>query len=322
MVIAWHARFLGVSGIMRVKDIYIPSITDIVYINIVNLAVPIFFLISFYLYLLKRKTSDNTKYLLKRIGKLAGIFLIWRAIYFIFGIGNLWLPNRGLILNLYHLLFGGGDTLLYYIQLLIYFLIIIEFICCLSEKIKLNIKIVASVGLVLSTLLLIICYFLSGFIKYEALRYFSPIAFIPLVFISMLLINVKREIDIKYIIAFFSLGVVFAIAEWLILPDSAYISLGSYAVAMPIYSRLSQIVIAASLFCVFLKITKDPHKIVVRLSEVSLYAYCIHQIFITCISTYLKFSYFATFITTVLLTYVLSFAIIEVKKLIKSKKTR
>ena len=319
LVIAWHARFLGISGIMRVKDVYIPSITDIVYINIVNLAVPIFFLISFYLYLVKRKPSGNTKYLIKRVGKLVGIFLIWRAIYFIFGIGKLWIPKRGLIINLYHLLFGGGDTLLYYVQLLIYFLV---FICSFCNKFNLNLKTIASIGLVLSGLLLLACYFITDYFKYEALRYFSPIAFIPLIFISMLITNSKCEIDTKYIFLLFSVGVVFAISEWLLIPDSAYISKGSFPAAAPIYSRLSQIAIACSLFFVFLKISKEPHKIVVRLSEVSLYAYCIHQIFISCISTYFKLSYFVLFVITVVLTYAFSLAIYAVKKYYYSRKRK
>ena len=317
LVIAWHVRFLGLSGIMQVQEVYIPSIADVVYINIVNLAVPIFFLISFYLYLIKRKSSgDNYKYLIKRIINLFEIFVIWRAIYVIFGIGNLWIPSRGIIINLYHLLFGGGDTLLYYILLLIYFLITIEIIISVCERLKWRVKAVAVIGLTFSLVVLLICYFIPEYLKYEALRYFSPIAFIPLVFIAILIVENKTIINIKFALTLFAIGVALAVIEWILIPDSKYISQGVYAVALPIYSRLSQIVIASAIFILMLNIKKEPSKIVLLLSNVSLYAYCVHQIIITELSKRFEIQSFISFLITIVITYFCSIVLFFLKRII------
>ena len=319
MVIAWHARFLGTSGIMRVQDVYIPSVVDVIYLNIINLAVPLFFLISFYLYLMKRKTvEDKGKYLFKRIVYLLELFVIWRAIYIVFGIGNLWIPERGIVMNLYHLFFGGGDTLLYYLELLIYFMILIELICLLCERCKLSIVRMAYFGLVFSLLLIVLCYFIPGVIKYEALRYFSPIAFLPLVFIAFLLADTK-QLPVKWIIVLFVSGIALAVFEWRCCIDQQYITQGGYAIATPIYARLSQIIIAASVFMLALNVQKEPSKAVKWLASVSLYAYCLHQIIIVIADRLLPVSEFIIFLLTIVCTYVLSAVIHKTKQFISIK---
>lgn len=142
LAIACHARPFGKSASMVLPLQGVPDWKDIFYSNILSLAVPLFFIITFYLYLLKRdRVKESTfKLIGKRVLYLLSLFVGWRTVYALFGIGSLWVPDRGLARNLYHWVFGGGDTLLYYLEQAAYLLILLELICFVCEKIKLSKK--------------------------------------------------------------------------------------------------------------------------------------------------------------------------------------
>lgn len=327
-VVAWHLSAFGKSSIMSVSERYSPDIFDVLYINLLNTAVPIFFLMSLFLYTIKSEQLNDAenstgKYLLNRIKFLLGLFLFWRIIYVFLGIGNLWIVERGIVRNLYRILAGGGDTLLYFLQALIYLTFLIEIILQIMRKLPGKFSLfIPWGGFLASTVVMVLCYALPIGIKAEALRYFSPIGFIPYVFLSLMAFKLWKDGKTLSHIAggFFVCGILLAIVEWLILPDAAYLKNG-YSVAMVIYARPSQLLLAMSILLMSLLIKS--HKVpqtVTLLSALSLYVYCIHPVFINLFSSIEQHAAFL--LLTFLLTYAASFLLMKCVQLIKSTKKK
>lgn len=319
-VIAWHVQFLGKSGIMEISDRYIPDWKDIIYVNVINLAVPVFYIISLYLYAYKRKQNEsNWRYLLKRIGQLLTIFFLCRIVYFIVGIGDLWVTQRGKARNIYHLLFGGGDTLLYYLLDLCYLLVFLELFCMMIEKFKLKRMKYIFIGGGVSKFLVVFCYFLPWAIRLETQRYFSPIGFFPYTFIALFLCESHKNDFTKAIPRLLVIGASILVVEWIFIPDATYLSNG-YSVALPIYARLSQALMATAIFIACLGVKRIPGKVITFMSAASLYVYCIHQLIIKGINgCFIQKSKLIEFAVVVVITYFISGCFVFGKKRIYKK---
>ncbi len=294
-----------------------PSFNDILFLNVFSLAVPIFFIISLYLYLKKRSRSENVGSVFKaRIIYLAVLFLVVRGIYLIFGIGNLWVSKRGMVRNVYHLVFGGGDTLLYYLEALIFLIILLEIVIRVFSKLNIQKTKIYCIFAAVLTVLIIAFYFVPfASLKVEALRFFSPICFLPYVFIALIFDKLKDKPKIWQLSALLGLGIISAIIEWRFLPDTLFLQSG-YQVALPSYGRPSVVLISAAIFGFSLYIEDKPSKAIEYMSALSLYVYCIHQIVITCVSD--KSSNPAVrYLLVVVITYAASAVVYQLVKYIK-----
>ncbi|MBR3300440.1 MAG: acyltransferase [Clostridia bacterium] len=318
-VIACHIKPFGDSAYSFVPLPSIPGLKDVFYSNVFSLAVPLFFIISIFLYLMKRdRTENHLKLCIKRVCYLLGVFAIVRIIYILFGIGNLWIPDRGLFKNSYAILFGGGDTLLYYLELCAYLIVFTELCCVFIEKTEINKKAFSAIGLGLSLLLICIFYFVSDpTVKTEALRFYSPICFPSYVFIAFYFKEAQERNSLPLMISLFVSGMAFAVFEWAYLPNAVFIERG-YSIAFPFYARISVVLLSMSIFGLMLKIGRSPSKFIEYLASLSLYAYCVHQIFINLIATSIK-KPFLGFLTVVALSYFASAIIKTVLTLIKKR---
>ncbi len=325
IVISCHIRPFGKSSFMSYPFPKFPDLKDIYYINISSLAVTLFFIISLFLYLLKRSRSQGSsiKVLRSRVFYFVKLFVIWRIIYVIFNIGNIWVKDRGLFQNVYHLLFGGGDTLLYYLEISVYLFVILELFCLLIEKSGLNKVLWSSVGLLFSLVLLLFLNFIlpPGSLKAETLRFFSPVAFLPYVFVAVLMFEFSENIKGYKLIILFFIGAFFAVLEWLHIPDKIFLDYG-YSLAIPCYARISTVLISITVFGFMIKIKKSPSKFVEYLSGLSLYVYCTHQIIINLLNGVFSKLPFVSYLVVAMISYALSIAIYTLKNYISKLKIR
>ena len=282
LVIAYHERPFGESPSMILPLVNTINWKDIIYTNILSLAVPIFFMISFYLYLEKRDRIDYSPFKLmrNRVVYFLGLFIVWRIIFGIFDIGQFWNTGRGGIRNIYHLIFAGGDTLLYYLEHMMYYIVFLELFYYFMERFKLKKKVCSIVGIGISVIvLLIVTYFGSETLQIEALRYFSPLGFLPYIFIAAYLYESKEENHRICISITGIIGVICAVAEWKLLLKDTFL-LNGYSTAIPSYARVSVIFLSSVIFTVALRVKRKPSKAIEWMSAISLYVYCIHQLVI------------------------------------------
>lgn len=189
-VILVHYREIWSLSISIPSECYRPTWQDILFMNVASLAVPLFFVMSLYLYVGKRQNNlnDGLAYLGKRLVHLGVLFVIWRAIYACFGIGSLWITERGVVRNLYHWILGGGDTALYFLEILIGLMILEEVLLQAVGKLQPKVAIVTNlVVFLLACLLLAGAYCFPYPANVEALRHFSLFAFLPYVPLAWLL---------------------------------------------------------------------------------------------------------------------------------------
>ena len=317
-VILIHYREIWTLALAMPAESYRPSWQDVLFMNVAALAVPLFFLISLYLYVNKRQLNYmGGGYLLKRIGILYGIFICWRVIYAFFGIGTLYNGKRGLVRNIYHWIFGGGDTALYFLQNLVVLIILEEILLQILSKLSGKTAKRCVWGLFVGTcMLIVITYLLPYPGNVEALRHFSPIAFFPYVPLAWLLNEYKEQWLYKIDIGLFILLLFCAFVEWQVLPSILYLKNG-YSLAMPSYARISSVLISAVVMHEALRIPSSANWARI-LASLSLYVYCFHQIFISCTQRMTNVT--LRLAVVLLATYGSSFLLVKAKKLFLKKK--
>lgn len=326
LVIACHIRPFGDSSFMSFPFPKFPDYKDVFYINICSLAVPLFLLVSFFLYLKKRERTENRfKLCVSRVLYFFGIFVFVRIIYYFFGIGNIWIADRGLFKNTYALVFGGGDTLLYYLEISIYLLVFLEIYYLILEKSGANKNLFNIIGFCFGLLLISALYFVpNDTIKTEFLRFYSPVCFVHYVFGASYIYENRDNLKNIILYSLLIVGSGFAVFEWAFLPDPLLLKTG-FSLALSLYGRVSVIFVTLALFGLCLKIKKSPTRFTEYLATLSLYVYCIHQIIINFVSPYVRDYPFIAYCIVVVITYIfsafISFVIKTLKPHFKLKKT-
>lgn len=272
-VILIHDRSIWQLSLSTESTSYHITIQDAIYLNVLTLAVPLFLLMSLYLYVWRRFAASNREsrmYLLQRLAYLLLIFIFWRFIYYLFDVGDLYIPARGGMRNVYHALLGGGDTLLYFLQALMWLMVLTE-ILMLTNAIML-------IHCLLGLSLFIMClgYVMPYPLNVESLRFFSPISFLPYAPLAILIC--RTETRWLALIPLILLGVSALVTEWVLIPSRIFLQNG-YALAMPSYARPSVVLLSAAILIVSLKV-RQSYVMVRWLSSLSLYVYCQHQLWI------------------------------------------
>jgi len=322
-VVSCHIRPFGASSAMSKTFSGIPTFKDIFYTNISTLAVPLFLVISMCLYLLKRSKTDiePKKLLYKRIFYLLKLFVIWVGISYLFAKVEFWVDERGTLCNIYRLLFCGASTIFYYFQISIYLLVLLELFYYFTKSIPEKRKKSAVAGTAISCCVLAICLFsfVPFTIRTEALRYFSPIGFLPYVFIASFIFETKDSVSEKRILAtvLLIIGVVLAIVEWKYFCSVEYLSVG-FSVVLPSYQKLSVVAVSSAVFMLMLRIKKEPSRIVQYMSELSLFVYCVHQFVIYFVQD-VKTAPLVKYLFVLVITYIISIIINFAVKYVKSK---
>lgn len=281
-VILIHCQDIWNMALSKLTDDYYPSWQDILFMNVFALAVPLFLVMSLYLYTAKRKGQQGKgifwQGLRKRIAYLCAIFFAWRCLYACFGIGALWIAERGVARNLYHWILGGGDTSLYFLEILIALTIAQELMLYVFDRIgQHRARICAYILLLGTCLLMAASYYFPYPANVEALRHFSPIAFLPYPALAWLLYENKNKCRLDWILIL--IGILLAYLEWTILPSRLYLENG-YSCAIPSYARLSNVFFTAFVVRMALRLNASgPWARII--ASLSLPVYCFHQIFIT-----------------------------------------
>lgn len=329
LVIACHIRPFGNSGFMSFSFPKFPDLKDIFYINICSVAVPLFFLVSFFLYLKKRdRTENHFRLCVSRASYFLGIFVLVRIIYYFFKIGNIRVAGRGLFKNTYALVFGGGDTLLYYLELSVYFIVFLEVYSFFLEKNKANKNLFNLIGFCFSLLLISLLYFIpNDTVKTEFLRFYSPVGFLPYIFGASYIYENREVLKSGFLYLLLVVGVGFVVFEWAFLPDPVFLKAG-FSFAIPSYGRVSLVLVSVALFGLCLKIKHKPTRFTEYLATLSLYVYCIHQIIISSLPSYISptsslphIGYCAVVVVTYLLSAFVCFVIKTLKPHFNLKKS-
>lgn len=307
-VIAWHTRCLGISGIFVPAARYTPGVADVVYINLLNLAVPVFLLMSLFLYVGKRE-ENGPAYFRKRARQLAMFLLFWVPLFIVLGKATVWSPERGAVMNVLLFVLSGASTLFYFVVHLLLFTLALEGLMRLAPLYA-HLRRHSGVYALLATLLIVLSYFVPGFPGILLTKYYSPLNFIPYVFIALYLARrlaspapVPAPIPVaaagdrsaplpvtspapaapaalpsgRWLAGLLVVGLVAAVVEWRLLPDRKYIDFGA-EIAIPIYGRVSEVALATAVLLAAFRVTRPATGLLSAVSASSMTLYTFHPV--------------------------------------------
>lgn len=281
-VVAWHMILFGRSDLFSASEFENHHLvfSDIINFYFLLLPVPVFFLISFFLFF--QKAARPLFHVRKRLMKLCRLYCIWTGIYILF---------YGYMTNYHSLMpdtlhkaiiaiISGYHSAYYFL----FSLILLTIIAYIITKSPLNI-----IWFLLIISLLSLYYF-PFLVKTNnnlsfLTAYWNPVNFLPYLFIAKVINDYWEKTQIikskkinRLLICISGLFLLSAIFEWIWLKDKNFFLYNHMAI--PPYTRLSIATGAVLIFCFSLLATKPPNRIIVFLSRYSLAIYCIHGYFV------------------------------------------
>jgi peptidoglycan/LPS O-acetylase OafA/YrhL len=274
-VVAWHIHLFGISTLFdkRLFSHHAITFSDIMNFQFLLLAVPVFFLISLFLFFDHYKTHDG--YFKNRIKRIACLYGFWLGLFFLFyvwryGFSPL-LPTDGK--NLLMKITSGWSTLYYF-----FFSLLI--VTCLARMVVLVPRYVVWLLFILSLLSLWGVAFLVkiGVAPNYLVAYWNPLNFVPYVFIARLFSGIADQDLFNFSFLSFSLlllGFVFAACfEWQWMICGQHFQYNDCA--LPAYTRVSLVLGAILVFRLSWFIHRRPNRLIRFLSDYSLGIYCLH----------------------------------------------
>lgn len=242
---------------------------------ILMLAVPVFFLISNYLFL--KKADDKSALLkhLQRIGKLAIFWMVLLKIFIFHG----WEIFQGFpdsLKDIPYFILSGGETPYWFFITLMALTIITYFAKRLSIF-------YVSVFFLLTTLQVLMLPVLSAATgKYYLVAHCNPLNFLPYPFAAILIFHLagqdRTKIKPLFIILTGFLAALLAVLEWTIYINEHFFSYGPSP--LPLYTRPSLVFLAMTLVLTAIKTDWKSFFIVRFMSNKSLALYCLHIFFV------------------------------------------
>jgi hypothetical protein len=271
-VVAWHTQLLG-APLSKTQGTHLaPNLTDIIYFNVFLDAVPLFLLVSLFLYIFNRKSKKN--YFVKRSKHIFFLYLFWTLV-------SVALLEKGItlqkLLKVSYIL-SGADYATYFLLEILIMTAIVEVMLQIKPRLKpsyFNFLTIFLLGVscVITVILSLIDQaniFFKGFSF--LLDFYSPLNFLPYPFLAIILYELysrnNKILNIKPILLLFLAMVLSIFVEWKILPD------------MPPYFRLSVVFAAVSLLVCFFNFDVEGGKIIKTLSETTLGAFLLHGLII------------------------------------------
>lgn len=282
-VLAYHIRIFGQSNLFDINEYMNHKITlsDLFNFHFCKLTVPVFFLVSIFLFLLKG-AGGNFRYFAQRIEKLIYLYLFWVGVVLLFYgaagyFSNIWPKNFG---DAVLFIVSGGYSAFYFFFSLI-FLTLLSLYAIRLPVFVLWVLLTAT-GLFLGAFPVIV----NLCSEYDYLiAFWSPLNFPVYAFAAALVWKYKmngldlsaRGFNVCIIVSLvvFVLG---AILEWKYL-----IGVHSFKYdgsALPSLTRISVVAGAVSLFLLSFRIKHKPNRIIRLLSDYSLGIYCLHPFLI------------------------------------------
>lgn len=278
-VVMFHLRVFGSSTIFDMHG-YLShrvELSDIINFNILHLSVPIFFVVS--LFLFHEKWMQGGFHLFARLERLIYLYCFWVGVLIIFYRleDKLSLMKPDGFLKWVTFIVNGGYSAFYFLFSLILLTVISYALIHLSCRIH-------WVLLLLSTVLLVV--FPLAVKAFNAgpvlVAFWNPLNFLPYIFIASLTCkymrgkkNLIHTMPYKRIVALvFGVFVVSAAVEWRWFSDiHNFVYNGS---AFPSLTRMSVVAGAGFLFLVSFYVQRPSWAVIKFLSDHSLGLYCLH----------------------------------------------
>ena len=281
-IVGWHIKILGWADtfINPASSVVLPTIADIIYADLFLVAVPLFFLISTFLYIANRK--NKTGYFRKRLFYLILVYIFWFIIFsFVFSDG---LKYTYIFSPIY--IMTGAGSVGYFLFSLIILVVITESMYVLQNILDARQFLsLTALSLFISCSLLIIRVPLShaaGTLGVYFLGFWSPVNFLAYPFIAFLLMTAYDEkwttrLRWKHYFGMASLIVILIAAEWWLLPDKINPVDG---MSIAPYARLSVVVSSILVFLLFVQIQRETPPIIKVFSELTMGIFLLHSIII------------------------------------------
>jgi len=276
-VVAIHCGFFFIlpSNIFNpeVYDRHTFELTDFITFYIFMLAVPVFFIISNYLFACKPYDWHD---LGKRLFRYIKLFLFWSIIYNLLASGIILYPHN--IIEAVILFLNGNKTIYWFFVSLGILTIIAHF----SKRLS-NLYLI---------LLAVFSTFLVGILPIISIRYkfysltnnWNPLNFLPFPFIAIIIQRLKNH-DVRSL--FWNLLIMFlivftfltAVLDWTIYVDKGFFQINLFA--MPAYPRPSLILLSALVLVLVVNFQFKQLCIVTFMAKHSLALYCLHFFFLS-----------------------------------------
>lgn len=279
----FHALFFGSRGRFVVldyesynPDTFVPSIPQVLSLNLFFLAIPSFFVLSLLLYAIK---FENTlDYLKKRLWVLGKLLLFWTLVSVVYlhfkGQNNLF-DYFDSLSSFVLLWLSGGNSLYWFFASLIVLTIILHAYLALLQRF--NSSIATQIVYFIASLI-----FMLGLPFLFKTDYFAnPLPFLPLIFLVPILQHFHEkfyETSPRFlypiIILIFLIYLLLCFLDWQLMP--VYASTGYSYFLLPFYARLSLIAGTIFLYAVVLFLKPKPSKFTKFIAFYSLSLYCLH----------------------------------------------
>jgi len=282
MVVLWHMRVI--PKFMPIQTIFISDIDlgTLINFNFLLIAVPLFILVSLFLFIQKNR---DILYLKDRIKKLLILYLFWTIFFSIFTYGIDGIPR--FINSIPYLILSiiRANNTIYYFFLDLALCTFIIYRISQLQSIYVNLFFLFSCVIILIMAIASIEYN----IPYLG-AYYNPINFLPYIFLAIIikrrnLIN-KLQITPIYIILFL-LGTFFSILEWKYLRSEIFWKVNNYNF-IP-YTRISLVFYTCFIFLLFVRNIKKTNQVVNYLAENSLIIYLLHPVVLLVISKFYNY---------------------------------
>jgi surface polysaccharide O-acyltransferase-like enzyme len=276
-VVAVHLGYICPSTIFD-PDAYTTHTftwSDAVNFYVLCLAVPVFVLISTYLYALKTPAAGD---LWRRLGRIARLLVFWSVAFQIFfntGYGFLKLiPREPSDLALY-ILSGGGTVYYFFVSL-----IVVTAVTHASRRLPLATLAMLFGVSTLTVGVLPLLHRSTGMIGLA--MYANPLNFVPFAFAGVVLARLNAAGATRTIdrIAWCSLALAGATAvlDWTIYVDPCFFKVNQYA--LPAYTRPSLVFLGIAVFALAIRFGPPSNRIVAFMARHSLAVYCLHPFFV------------------------------------------
>lgn len=271
-IVVWHMNGAGRSLIFSPERYleHVFNISDFANFHILLLAVPVFMLMSNFLYALGGASPERLRRHLYRISVLATFWPIALIIYKN-GYTGLISLSPDSASSLIVTILRAGHTIYYFFVSLLFSVLATHAITRLSNRLLL-------LGLASSVVLLALLPHFTKTSGYYALSAFwSPLNFVAYPFAGVLLArnyDYARLHSGALVITSLALSLVFAIYEWKYSVNSIFFPGQGYAI--PAYTRASLVFSAAALVILSLDDQIEVGRIIESMAKYSLALYCLH----------------------------------------------
>lgn len=275
-IVAWHTKAFGPTNLTDSKLNL--TLRDIIYSDILLVAVPIFAQVSMFLYFINREIKQN--YFWKRIINLLILYFFWMILLII-----LFYRQNLVKLQTLEFWFSGGASPLYFLLVIIIMTIIAEIFIILKKIFRPLVFVYLSLFLLIVSIIVlqfrvnIANYLPLNFLPF-LLSHWSPINFIPYVFSSAIFIYLyqqgffkRKDLRIEALLILF-LIVVISYFEYKLM--SSQISLKYDGLIIPPYARLSIIFSTLLIFYIFLNKNFSVSLWIQKFSELTMGIYILH----------------------------------------------